>query len=205
MADTPAKHPVHPSAVTRAATPAVPVDESSADLTREELQQRVDEARESITHTVAQIKDTVEEHVDAVKGTVSGVLTMSEQFQREPVAWSLGALSAGFAMGYSLGRAHHAKNTRGRPSHLARMADDVASELASFGSALVSPELSAELRQTFGVDLTAALARIAALQTRPRPRPRKSPSRKTAPRKTARAHTRPSAQRRSTSPTRKRK
>jgi hypothetical protein len=138
--------------------------------TREELEARMESARASIGRTVDELKETIGERVDAVADTVTGVLNMSEQFQREPVAWSLGALSAGFAMGYSLGRAHHAKTGTGRPSKLARLADDVAAELATFGDALVSPGLSAELKQTFGVDLTGALARIAAQQTRPRPR-----------------------------------
>jgi len=165
--------------------------------TREELEERVDEAQHSITATVEQIKGTVEERVDAVASTVTGVVTMAEQFQREPVAWSLGALSAGFAMGYSLGRAHHARRANGRPSPLARFADDLSAELASFGDSLVSPELAGELRATFGVDLSAALARIAARQTRPKattrttrakptrpaPRPRKKPARKRRPKR----------------------
>ena len=151
----------------------------SGEPTRAELEARVEEARDAISSTVERIKETVGEQVDAVTTTVSGVLTMSEQFQREPVAWSLGALSAGFAIGYSLGRAHHAKTRRGRPSPMARLADDVASELASLGDSLVSPALSAELKTTFGVDLTAALERIAAKQVPTRPQRR----RPTAPRR----------------------
>jgi len=167
--------------------------------TRAELEARVEQARESITDTVEQIKDTVGDQIDAVASTVSGVLTMSEQFQREPVAWSLGALSAGFAMGYSLGRAHHATTTRGRPSPLARLADDVASELATFGGGLVSPELGAELKKTFGVDLSAALAQIAARQVpaqskpagktkrKTRVQPKRRPARRSAPTKRKRS------------------
>jgi hypothetical protein len=134
------------------------------DPARAEVERRVENARDSISQTVEQIKGTVNERVDAVATTVSGVLTMSEQFQREPVAWSLGALSAGFAIGYGLGRAHHAKTSRGRRSPGARLADDVAAELATFGSSLVSPALTEELKTAFGVDLTAALAQIAAKQ-----------------------------------------
>jgi hypothetical protein len=161
--------------------PALGGGPAEPEPTREELEARVDQARVSIGRTVDALKDTIGERVDTVTDTVNGVITMSGQFQREPVAWSLGALSAGFAMGYSLGRAHHAKTTGGRPSKLARLADDVAAELATFGDALVSPGLAAELRQTFGVDLTGALARIAAQQTRPKPRPR-APSSKSAAR-----------------------
>src|SRR5688572_13249107 len=74
--------------------------------TREDLEARMEKARASIGRTVEELKGTIGERVDAVADTVTGVLNMSEQFQREPVAWSLGALSAGFAMGYTLGRAH---------------------------------------------------------------------------------------------------
>ena len=160
--------------------PALGGDPAEPEPTREELEARVDQARASIGHTVDALKETISERVDAVADTVNGVLTMSDQFQREPVAWSLGALSAGFAMGYSLGRAHHAKTAGGRPSKLARLADDVAAELATLGDSLVSPGLAAELKQTFGVDLTGALARIAAQQTRPSPRRRTSGTRNAA-------------------------
>lgn len=152
--------------------------------TREEIETRMERTRHSIGQTVEQIKDTVGERVDAVADTVSGVVSLAQQFQREPVAWSLGALSAGFAMGYSLGRAHHAKAGNGRPSPVARLADDVAAELASFGGSLVSPGLTAELKATFGVDLPAALERIAARQTRPRStkrHPTRSPKRRAVP------------------------
>lgn len=153
---------------------------AESEPTRAELEARMEEARTSIGRTMDELKGTISEKVDAVADTVTGVLTMSEQFQREPVAWSLGALSAGFAMGYSLGRAHHAKAANGRPSKLARLADDVAAELATFGDGLVSPGLSDELKTTFGVDLTAVLARIAAQQTRPRPRTPRRPARSTS-------------------------
>lgn len=171
--------------------PSLGGDHGEPEASREELEARVDQARASIGRTVDALKDTIGERVDAVADTVNGVLTMSDQFQREPVAWSLGALSAGFAMGYSLGRAHHAKTTGGRPSKLARLADDVAAELATFGDALVSPGLAADLKQTFGVDLTGALARIAAQQTQPRPRRRASGSQgATRPKRSAKPATR---------------
>lgn len=163
----------------RDSLPAIGGDDASS-ASRAELEERMDEARASIGQTMEALKGTIGERVDAVAESVTGVLTMTEQFQREPVAWSLGALSAGFAMGYSLGRAHHAKTSGGRPSKLARLADDVAAEIATFGDALVSPGLAAELKTTFGVDLTGALARIAAQQTRPRPRRRPSRSKQKA-------------------------
>jgi hypothetical protein len=131
------------------------------DATRAAAEERVEQARESISEIAEHIKDTVGAQVESVATTVSGVLSMSEHFQRDPVVWSLGALSAGFALGYGLGRAHHAATKRGRPSPFAQLADDVAAELATLGSSLVSPALGAELKATFGVDLTTALAHIA--------------------------------------------
>lgn len=171
--------------------PALTGNPVEPEADREELEARVDRARASLGRTVDALKDTIGERVDAVADTVDGILTMSGQFQREPLAWSLGALSAGFAMGYSLGRAHHTKTSGGRPSKLARLADDVAAELATFGDALVSPGLAAELKSTFGVDLTAALARIAAQQTQPKPRRRASGSQgATRPKRSAKPATR---------------
>ena len=63
----------------------------------------MNEARDSISHTVEEIKGTVEEQYEAVKRTVDGVLDWRKQFQEDPIVWSVGALSAGFALGYTLG------------------------------------------------------------------------------------------------------
>jgi hypothetical protein len=72
------------------------------DVTKEELQRRMEEARESITQTVAEIKDTVTNQYQAVKETVTDALDWREQYRRRPVAFSIGALSVGFIVGYSL-------------------------------------------------------------------------------------------------------
>jgi hypothetical protein len=84
----------------------------------------MEEARDSISETVAEIKDTVEEKYESVKETVSGVAEWRDQFQKEPLVWSLGALTAGFALGYTLGYAH--KNTKSgrkrRPSRIVSLA-----------------------------------------------------------------------------------
>src|SRR4051812_17979601 len=96
--------------------PKVEPESAMSEPTRAAAEKRVEQARESINEITAHIKETVGEHVESVATTVSGVLSMSEHFQRDPVVWSLGALSAGFALGYGLGRAHHARTTRGRPS-----------------------------------------------------------------------------------------
>ena len=79
--------------------------------TKRELQRQMQRTRESLAETIGEIKDTVEHEYVAAKETVSGVLDYREQFKEEPLVWSLGALSAGFALGYTLGYAH--KNTKG--------------------------------------------------------------------------------------------
>jgi hypothetical protein len=67
-----------------------------------ELQRRMEEARESISQTVEEIKDTVANQYQAVRETITDTLDWREQFKRRPVAWSVGALSVGFIVGYSV-------------------------------------------------------------------------------------------------------
>jgi hypothetical protein len=67
-----------------------------------ELQRRMEEARESISQTVEEIKDTVANQYQAVRETINDTLDWREQFKRRPVAFSVGALSAGFIVGYGL-------------------------------------------------------------------------------------------------------
>src|SRR4029453_982847 len=65
---------------------------------KEELQRRLDQTRDSISQTVTEIKETVAHQVQAVKDT----LDWREQFKKRPVAWSAGALGAGFLTGYCI-------------------------------------------------------------------------------------------------------
>src|SRR6185369_17373227 len=73
---------------------------------KKELQRQMEQTRESVSETVDEIKETVNQQVAVAKQTVAGVLDYREQFQNEPLVWSLGALSAGFALGYTMGYAH---------------------------------------------------------------------------------------------------
>jgi hypothetical protein len=68
------------------------------DLSKEDLQKRLDETRQSISETVTEIKETVQHQVQAVKET----LDWREQFKKRPVAWSAGALGVGLAVGYCI-------------------------------------------------------------------------------------------------------
>jgi len=76
---------------------------SSEEPSKEELQRRLGEARDSISNTATEIKETVASQVKAVKDT----LDWREQFKRRPVAWSAAALGVGFATGYCI--ANYAK------------------------------------------------------------------------------------------------
>ena len=72
--------------------------ETAEEPSKEELQRRLGEARDSISNTVTEIKETVVNQVQAVKDT----LDWREQFKKRPVAWSAGALGAGFCLGYCI-------------------------------------------------------------------------------------------------------
>src|SRR5688572_13988920 len=65
---------------------------------KEELQRRMGEARDSISNTVTEIKETVANQVQAVKDT----LDWREQFKKRPVAWCAGALGIGLCTGYCI-------------------------------------------------------------------------------------------------------
>jgi hypothetical protein len=71
---------------------------SEEDLSKEELQLRMEEARDSITQTVTEIKETVVHQYENVKDA----LDWREQFKKRPVAWSVGAAGVGFCVGYCI-------------------------------------------------------------------------------------------------------
>lgn len=71
------------------------------DPSKAALQQRMEEARDSISNTVTEIKDSVTEKYENVKDA----LDWREHFKKQPVAWSIGAAGVGFFMGYGLAAA----------------------------------------------------------------------------------------------------
>jgi hypothetical protein len=73
-------------------------DQTDEEPSKEELQRRLGQARDSITSTVSEIKETVANQVQAVKDT----LDWREQFKKRPVVWSAAALGAGFCTGYCI-------------------------------------------------------------------------------------------------------
>jgi ElaB/YqjD/DUF883 family membrane-anchored ribosome-binding protein len=80
-------------------------DTADDELTKAELQRRMEEARESITQTVSEIKDTVTTQYQNVRESISQSLDWREQYRRRPVAFSAGALGVGVLLGYSIGGA----------------------------------------------------------------------------------------------------
>ena len=130
-----------------------------------QLQRQMEEARESISQTVEEIKDTVEDQYESVKETVSGVLDYREQFQKDPIVWSVGALAAGFALGYTLGYAHKDMKPAGRKrSEVAAFADTLVDELSTVGNSLVMPSLNAKIKELFGFDFSDMLEEIGSAQ-----------------------------------------
>src|SRR6185312_14806627 len=82
-------------------------ERTSGEPSKEELQRRLGEARDSISSTVSEIKETVANQVKAVKDT----LDWREQLKRRPVAWSAAALGVGFCTGYCIANYVKADNS----------------------------------------------------------------------------------------------
>jgi hypothetical protein len=129
---------------------------TAGEPSKRELERQMQRTRESLAETIGDIKDTVEQEYASAKQTVSGVLDYREQFKNEPLVWSLGALSAGFALGYTLGYAH--KNSKhGKQSQLTAFADSMVDELSSVGQGLVMPALNVKIKELFGFDFSELL------------------------------------------------
>ncbi|HEY6232690.1 MAG TPA: hypothetical protein VIW64_15615 [Pyrinomonadaceae bacterium] len=77
------------------------VETVDSEPSKEELQRRMEEARDSITNTVTEIKDNVAQQYENVKDA----LDWREHFKRQPLAWSLGAAGVGFFVGYGIAAA----------------------------------------------------------------------------------------------------
>src|ERR1051326_5875417 len=73
-------------------------DQTTEEPSKEELQRRLGQARDSITNTVSEIKESVANQVQAVKDT----LDWREQFKKRPVVWSAAAMGLGFCTGYCI-------------------------------------------------------------------------------------------------------
>ena len=76
-------------------------DTGGEDPSKEALQRRMEEARDSITNTVTEIKENVAQQYENVKDA----LDWREHFKKQPVAWTLGAAGVGFFVGYGIAAA----------------------------------------------------------------------------------------------------
>lgn len=95
-------------------------DQPSEEPSKEELQRRLDHTRDSISQTVTEIKETVANQVQAVKNT----LDWREQFKKRPVAWSAGALGAGFLTGYCIANTFMGKDYNRYSSAIERYGEE---------------------------------------------------------------------------------
>lgn len=86
-------------------------DIADDELTKADLQRRMEEARESITQTVSEIKDTVTNQYQNVRESISQSLDWREQYRRRPVEFSVAALGVGVLLGYSIGGAFLGDNS----------------------------------------------------------------------------------------------
>ena len=122
------------------------------ELSKEELQRRMDEARDSITNTVTEIKENVAQQYENVKDA----LDWREHFKRQPLAWSLGAAGVGFFLGYGIAAAikgddYDERNYRYSPSYPATAHAYAAQPVIGEAVGGVSPGTSAK---TNGKDAT---------------------------------------------------
>jgi hypothetical protein len=150
--------------------------ESASQPSKQQLQRQMEKTRQSVSETVGEIKETVNEQIAVAKQTVTGVLNYREEFQKEPLVWSLGALSAGFALGYTMGYAHRETKGARKKSEVAAFANSMVEELSSVGNSLVMPALNARIKELFGFDFSDALDSIGKANKR---RPKRTRARKT--------------------------
>ena len=130
----------------------------SSEVGKAELERQLAETRESLSQTVHEIRETVTGQYEAVRDTVTGVIDYRDQFQKEPLVWSLGALSAGFALGYTMGYAHkNSKASKAKHSQIAAFADSLAGELSTVGKTFVMPTLNHKIKELFGFDFAEVL------------------------------------------------
>ena len=140
------------------------------------LQRQMEEARESISETVAEIKsvvthqyEEVRETVESVKEGVGEVLDWRAEFERNPLVWGAGAVSVGILVGFGIAKAFDDEAVprgRGRRKTVTT-GEHVVAELSGFAE-VVLPTISAKVKELFGLDLDAYLR--AAHESKPKPK-----------------------------------
>ena len=158
-------------------------DAPAAEPSKAELQRQMEEARESISETVAEIRevvsnqyDTAVDKIETVKETVTEVLDWRDRFKENPLVWGAGTLSVGILIG--LGLARGLDDSRGGRRRSKSTFDEVAetllSRLTGIGDAVL-PVVSGQVKEMFGIDLADYLHRD---------EPKRLPARRRAAKKT---------------------
>lgn len=172
---------------------------------KDALLRQMEEARESISETVAEIKsvvthqyEEVRETVETVREGVGEVLDWRTEFERNPLVWGAGAVSVGILVGFGIARAFDEREEprpRGRRKTVTT-GEHVVAELSGFAE-VVLPTISAKVKELFGLDLDAYLRAAHASQPEPKRLPQKRAAKKGASkRRTAAAKKRGAAKRR---------
>lgn len=160
-------------AASGAAEPDAPESAAVESPDKAELRRQMEEARESISGTVAEIKsvvaqqyEDVRETVETVKQEVGEVLDWRTEFERNPLVWGAGAVSIGILIGFGIAKAFDdEEDARGRGrKKKASTGGHVVAELSGFAD-LVLPTISGKVKELFGLDLDAYLR--AAHESRP--------------------------------------
>jgi len=141
---------------------AAAADEGAA--VKEALQERMEEARDSIAQTVTDIKDTVVGQYESVKESVADTLDWREQFRAHPAAWCFGALAVGYVVGNSVIDAlRGAEDREALLAQLAAVGDHFSEELTQRGMSILAPALTgtilvpvlaSKVNEMFGIDIS---------------------------------------------------
>lgn len=158
------------------------------------LKRQMEEARESISETVADIKsvvtqqyEEVKETVETVKEGVSEALNWREEFERNPLVWGAGAVSIGILIGFGIAHAFDEDEPSGRGKKSAGGGGRLVGELGGLAD-VVLPTISGKVKELFGLDLDAYL----------RAEHERRPARKVAPKKVGSSKTRAAVKRTTT-------
>jgi hypothetical protein len=122
---------------------------------------------------VVAIPATVEDQYATAKDAISGILDWRTDFQQNPIVWSIGALSAGFALGYTAGRAESAGSLGRKHSSVGTFVNTLVKEVAALGSHLPLSTLDPTMRRILGFDLSQLFQEMSeATRTRRAPKKR---------------------------------
>lgn len=149
------------SSPTAAKTHAIENEEADP---KQDLERRIEESRDSITHTVQDIKDAVADEYESIKRGISETFDWHEQFRKHPIAWMFGSLAVGYVLGNSLASAYSGtKRDDQLLSYLSALGERFTDELSRKGMSILAPALTgtilvpvltSKLDEVLGIDLS---------------------------------------------------